>query len=71
MAALLPVVFPWYVYQKKRQIERNTRLIGIQFRDAISSVLTNLKAGYSIENAFKEATRDMELLYGKKSIICG
>jgi tight adherence protein B len=70
VAALLPVVFPWYVYQKKRQIERNTRLIGIQFRDAISSVLTNLKAGYSPENAFLEAIHDMELLYGKKSLIC-
>ena len=70
MAALLPVVIPWYAYQKMRQIERNRRLIGIQFRDAISSVLTSLKAGYSPENAFLEAHHDMELLYGKKSLIC-
>lgn len=70
VAALLPVIIPWYVYQKKRQVERNTRLIGIQFRDAISSVLTSLKAGYSPENAFLEAHHDMELLYGKKSLIC-
>ena len=71
VAALLPIVIPWYLYQKKRQIERNIRLIGIQFRDAISSVLTSLKAGYSPENAFLEAYHDMELLYGKKSLICG
>ena len=33
-------------------------------------MLTSLKAGYSIENAFREAGKDMELLYGKKSLIC-
>ena len=68
VAALLPVVIPWYVYQKKRQIERNIRLIGIQFRDAISSVLTSLKAGYSPENAFLEAHHDMELCMGKRAL---
>ena len=66
----LPVIIPWYMYQKKRQLERNRRLIGIQFRDAIGSVLTSLKAGYSPENAFIESDHDMELLYGKKSLIC-
>ena len=65
-----PICLPWFVYQKKRQNERNRRLIGIQFRDAISSVLTCLKAGYSAENAFVEALHDMEMLYGKKSLIC-
>ncbi len=65
----LPVILPWFVYQKKRQQERMRRLLGIQFRDAISSVLTNLKAGYSSENAFMEAGHDMELLYGKRSPI--
>ncbi len=68
---LMPICLPWFVYQKKRQLERDTRLIGIQFRDAIASVLTGMKAGYSVENAFFEATRDMELLYGKKSLITG
>ncbi len=68
--ALLPVIVPWYLYQKKRQIQRNVRLIGIQFRDAMASVLTSLKAGYSPENAFIESCHDMELLYGKKSLIC-
>lgn len=66
---LMPVVVPWFLYQKKRQVERNTRLIGIQFRDAIASALTSMKAGYSVENAFMEAGKDMELLYGKKSLI--
>ena len=67
---LLPVSLPWFLLQKKRQKERNRRLIGIQFMDALISVMTNLKAGYSPENAFMEAEHDMELLFGKKSLIC-
>ncbi len=66
---LLPICLPWFVYQKRRQIERNRRLIGIQFKDMIASVLTSLRAGYSVENAFIEAQKDMEVLYGKKSLI--
>ncbi|MBO4458563.1 MAG: type II secretion system F family protein [Butyrivibrio sp.] len=67
---LLPLVIPWFIFQKKMEKRRRIRVLGIQFRDAIASVLTSLKAGYSIENAFRESGRDMELLYGKKSPIC-
>ncbi len=70
MLVISPICLPWFVYQKRRQSERNRRIVGIQFRDAISSVLTCLKAGYSAENAFLEAFHDMEMLYGKKSLIC-
>ncbi len=65
-----PIIIPWVILQKKRQRVRKIRLCGFQFKDAIFSVLTSLKAGYSVENAFGEAGRDMELLYGKKSDIC-
>ena len=65
----MPLNIPWFLFQKKRQRERNRRIIGIQFRDALVSVMTNLKAGYSPENAFIEAERDMILLFGKKSLI--
>lgn len=68
--ALLPVIIPWFIHQKKLEKEKNIRLIGIEFMDAMISVITNLKAGYSIENAFREAGGDMALLYGKKSLIC-
>ena len=66
---LLPIVIPWFIYQKKMEKKRISRVVGIQFRDAIASVLTSLKAGYSVENSFKEAERDINLLYGKKSHI--
>ena len=42
----------------------------MQFKDMILSVAANQRAGYSIENAFREAYRDMEMLYGAKGLIC-
>lgn len=68
---LLPISLPWYVHEKTILNERNRRLLGIQFRDAISAVLTGMKAGYSVENAFVSSYHDMVLLYGKNSLICG
>ena len=59
----------WVMLQKYIDRMRRRRIIGIQFRDAIYSVLTSLKAGYSVENAFRESRKDMELLYGDKSDI--
>ena len=42
----------------------------MQFKDMILSVAANQRAGYSIENAFRESYRDMEMLYGAKGLIC-
>lgn len=52
-------------YGKKRRDE-----LRMQFCDAINSISANQKAGYSIENAFREAWGDMARLYGAKSVIC-
>ena len=51
-------------YGRKRRDE-----LALQFRDAVNSISANQKAGYSIENSFREAWKDMVLLYGIKSII--
>lgn len=69
VAIISPIMFPWVLIQKKNADEKRKRQIGVQFKDAIFSVLTSLKAGFSIENAFREARRDMDLLYGKNSDI--
>ncbi len=69
MAILFPIVVLWVLLQKYLDKMRRRRIIGIQFRDAIYSVLTSLRAGYSVENAFVESKKDMELLYGAKSDI--
>ncbi|MBQ7679603.1 MAG: type II secretion system F family protein [Butyrivibrio sp.] len=70
VALLSPMVIPWFVHQQGLAHRQACRELGIQFRDAIMSVSTAQKAGYSIENAFIEAERDMRLLYGAASPIC-
>lgn len=70
----LPFLMPIYLlYQrevKKTWIYRRRRELAVQFKDAILSVSANQKAGYSVENSFKQSYTDMVLLYGKGSLIC-
>lgn len=54
--------------QQKAQAKRGEELI-LQFKECILSVAASLKAGYAVENAFMESRMDMELLYGKDSLI--
>ncbi|MBP7347397.1 MAG: hypothetical protein KA965_01840 [Butyrivibrio sp.] len=67
---LSPLFYPFYVDEKKKKSRKKSHELGIQFRDAIQSVSTSQKAGYSTENAFIAAQKDMELLHGKHSPIC-
>ncbi len=70
----LPFLMPVYLlYQSERRkalAKRRKKEAAVQFKDAILSASANQKAGYSIENAFQQAYEDMELLYGKDSMIC-
>ncbi|HAG70501.1 MAG TPA: hypothetical protein DCL38_11115 [Lachnospiraceae bacterium] len=61
------------VFLKKRRGEliiSRKKELGRQFTDMILAVSTALGAGYSVENSFREAFRDMAGLYGKDSLIC-
>nr|WP_318682738.1 type II secretion system F family protein [uncultured Acetatifactor sp.] len=53
--------------RKKAQKARDD--LTVQFRECILSVSSSLRAGYALENAFLESREDMELLYGKESMI--
>lgn len=67
---LLPIVF-LFLQRKKRELAKKQRQdLSVQFKDLILSVSANQKAGYSIENAFRESYRDMAMLYGEEGIIC-
>lgn len=57
-----------------RKIERSRghkriRTLEEQFKETILSVSANLRAGYSIENAFRESLTDIESLYGEDSLM--
>lgn len=67
---LAPVLI-LFLKEKKKELAKKQRLeLGIQFKDLILAVAANQKAGYSIENAFRESYRDMVMLYGEEEIIC-
>lgn len=53
---------------KKKQEKRREELCA-QFRECILSVVTCIRAGYAVENAFVESRKDMKLLYGEESLI--
>lgn len=68
---LLPSL-PLFFKRKKQELAKKRRQeLNIQFKDAVLSVSANQKAGYSVENAFRDAYRDMAMLYGRDSHICG
>lgn len=67
---LLPV-FVLFMRERKRELAKKRRQeLSLQFKDLVLALLTNVKAGYSIENALRESYRDIELLYGADSPIC-
>lgn len=74
MIAILPMsVIGMFCFRsiRKRKIERTKKELTAQFRECILSVSASLRAGYAVENAFRECRRDMELLYGDGALICG
>lgn len=58
-----------YVWKdmKRKKIKKRKKELSIQFKDCIGSVGASLRAGYSVENAFKESRKDIVLLYGDNS----
>ncbi|MBQ1688858.1 MAG: type II secretion system F family protein [Lachnospiraceae bacterium] len=49
--------------QEKKKLEKKRWEFNQQFRQGILSISASLNAGYSIENAFDEAVKDLQLLY--------
>lgn len=66
---LLPISFEVMLALDSAISEKNRRLLKNQFREMILSMATNLKVGYSPENAFLETYADLIHLYGKNSKI--
>ena len=67
---LSPLLFFFLKAKKKELAGKRRQELSIQFKDLVLSLSANQRAGYSVENAFREAYRDMEMLYGAQSPIC-
>lgn len=71
VAGMALCLFAW-IYVKERYkgyVRRRKDKLANQFKDGMNAVSIALLAGYSIENAFCQAGREMIDLYGEKSDI--
>ncbi len=60
----------FFMRNKKEELCRKRKSeLAIQFKDVLHSVNGSIQAGYSLENAFSEAYKDMTEYYGAESII--
>jgi len=63
-----------YLYRKRRMKSlKNERIwkLNLEFKDGIMALSAALEAGYSAENAFEEACKDLKQIYSEKSLIVG
>ncbi len=54
---------------RKRLCEKRREILGVQFKDAILALSSALQAGYSAENAWREAWQEMVCIYGEEALI--
>ncbi len=66
---LLPLAVFFFRYKRAELKRKRKYELSMEFREAIMSVNASLTAGYSIENAFIEAGKDMARLYGEDGLI--
>ena len=66
---LLPLIFPFFDYKRKKCITERKQKLTLQFREMMHSVIAGLQAGYSVEHAFEHSYDDLVLLYGKNELM--
>lgn len=66
---MLPIAVISLKSKGEELCKKRKRKLETEFREVILSVSSNLQAGYSIENAFREAYQDIVVLYGEESVM--
>lgn len=66
---LLPFAFYFPILQKKQKKQKRQEELNREFKEAILSISSSLSVGYSIENACKEAYKEMLTVFGENSLI--
>lgn len=66
---LSPVGVSVYLRAAREAGAKRRHRLESEFKDCILSVSANLRAGYSVENAFRESGKDMVLLYGREGLM--
>lgn len=64
--------YPIYRRRKKQQLtQKRQDILCRQFKDSIQCAASSMAAGYSIENAFREAYAEMRMQYGPDALMTG
>ena len=66
---LLPAAIGYPFFRKRDLIPARKRILLLQFREALSVLAGALSAGYSMENALLESTRELRMLLGGEAYI--
>lgn len=66
---LMPCIYGFIGIYKDSLIKKRKKQLTTEFSQTLYSVISGLKAGYSIENAFVEAGKDLFMFYGEKSLM--
>ncbi len=70
-AALGVVIVPLYMKSRRDERERaRTQELKTQFLTGMQMVSGSLRAGYSMENAWRKAEKELEALYGTDAAFC-
>jgi tight adherence protein B len=66
---LIPLAVYGIKGEQKKLCQKRKKRLELEFRETILSVASNMQIGYSVENAFKEAYKEITLLYGSESVM--
>lgn len=66
---LIPITYLIFKDSKKELTEKRKIQLSYEFKEMMNSLIAGLQAGYSVENSFEHAYRDMVLLLGKHALI--
>lgn len=66
---LSPLLVVWMKLWEKEFILKMQSRFQIQFKDAIQSAMSSMSVGYSAENAWKEAEKEVKVICGEKEVI--
>lgn len=66
---LSPYLYFFYKKEQRKMTEVRKKKLSLEFLDGIHSLSVALEAGYSVENAFKAAIKDLGLMYSNEALI--
>ena len=64
---LSPLIIGYYNFVRRYLCEKRQNRLLYEFRDFINALSASLNSGYSLENAIKEAHKEMIILYGSQA----